>query len=327
MYFFSSETKGSLTNLLETVLRVNSIVKTFGDLTAVNHLSFDVKKGEIFALLGPNGAGKTTAVRMLMNIIRPDEGRIEFYLNGLDKSQVPLSSQLGYLPEERGLYQEIPIIKTLEFMGVIRGLDKIDARKSSEEWLTKLDLLDRKSEKLSVLSKGNQQKIQFISSVLHNPLFAILDEPFAGFDPINQEAFLQIINELRDKGTTILLSAHQMHLVEKIADKVLLINNGKNIAYGTVDEIKRESSTGEILILTYEDQPEFSFLQNDDAVEKSELNKEGEIRIHLRQNKSLSGLLSKAASNLKITSVKTEQITLHDVFIDKVNKDKKGNDE
>ncbi len=312
---------------MKTVLSVKSIVKTFGNLTAVNNLSFDVMKGEIFALLGPNGAGKTTTVRMLMNIIKPDEGKIEFYLNSSGLPQDPDSSQLGYLPEERGLYQEIPIIKTLEFMGIIRGLEKTEARKSSEEWLAKLNLLDRKNEKLSVLSKGNQQKIQFISSVLHNPSFAILDEPFAGFDPINQESFLEIINELRHKGTTILLSAHQMHLVEKIADKVLLINNGKNIAYGTVEDVKRESSSGEILILTFEGNPELSFLQNDDAVEKFELIKDGGIKIHLRQNRSLSGLLGKAASQLNITSVKTEQISLHDVFIDKVGRDKKGNNE
>jgi ABC-2 type transport system ATP-binding protein len=312
---------------LETILKVESILKQFGKLNAVNHLSFSVRRGEIFALLGPNGAGKTTTVRMLMNIIRPDEGQIEFYLDDSKISKIPSSSQLGYLPEERGLYQEIPIIKTLEFMGIIRGMSKIQAQESAEQWLEKLELLDRKNEKLSTLSKGNQQKIQFISSVLHNPLFAVLDEPFAGYDPINQEAFLRIIKELRDKGTTILLSAHQMHLVERVADRVLLINNGKKIAYGTVDDIKKDYSTGEKLIINVEGQPELSFLQNDDAVEKLEIDKEGEIKISLKRNKSLSGLLTKAASQFHITSLRTEQITLHDIFIDKVNQDKEDNDD
>ncbi len=311
---------------MEVILKVDSILKQFGELKAVNHLSFDVRKGEIFALLGPNGAGKTTTVRMLMDIIKPDDGTIEFFLSDSNLSRKPLPVQLGYLPEERGLYQEIPIIRTLEYMGVIRGMNKIDARKSSEMWLSKLELLDRKNEKLSVLSKGNQQKVQFISSVLHNPLFAILDEPFAGFDPINQETFLEIIKEMRDKGTTILLSAHQMHLVEKIADKVLLINNGKNIAEGTIDEIKKTSFAGEKLLITFEGQPEFSFFQNDDAVERFEVIKEGEIKVFLRQRKSLSGLLGKVASNIKITSVKTEHVTLHDIFVDKVNQDKERND-
>ncbi len=312
---------------MEIILKVESILKQFGKLNAVNHLSFSVRRGEIFALLGPNGAGKTTTVRMLMNIIRPDEGQIEFYLDESKMSKIPSSSQLGYLPEERGLYQEIPIIKTLEFMGIIRGMSKIQAQESAEQWLEKLELLDRKNEKLSTLSKGNQQKIQFISSVLHNPLFAVLDEPFAGYDPINQEAFLRIIKELRDKGTTILLSAHQMHLVERVADRVLLINNGKKIAYGTVDEIKKDYSTGEKLIINVEGQPELSFLQNDDAVEKVEIDKEGEIKISLKRNKSLSGLLTKAASQFHITSLRTEQITLHDIFIDKVNQDKEDNDD
>ncbi|MDP3151012.1 MAG: ATP-binding cassette domain-containing protein [Ignavibacteria bacterium] len=306
----------------DEILKVDSILKQFGKITAVNNLSFDINRGEIFALLGPNGAGKTTIVRMLMDIIKPDEGIIEFYLNENRNSRIPLASELGYLPEERGLYQEIPIIKTLVFMGVIRGMIKKQAEKSAEEWLEKLELYDRKNEKLNTLSKGNQQKVQFISSVLHNPSFAVLDEPFAGFDPINQEAFLMIIKELRDKGTTILLSAHQMHLVERIADRVLLLNNGKKIAYGTVAEIKKDFSSGDKLIINVESIPDLSLLQNDDAVEKVESINDTEVKIFLKQNKSLSGLLNKAASNYIITSVKTEHISLHDIFIDRISKDK-----
>lgn len=306
---------------MDNILNVDSIVKQFANINAVSSLSFGINRGEIFALLGPNGAGKTTTVRMLMNIIKPDEGKIEFFLNGKKSAKKPLPSQLGYLPEERGLYQEIPIIKTLEFMGIIRGMSKSQAIKSSDEWLTKLELIDRKNEKLSVLSKGNQQKIQFISSVLHKPEFVILDEPFAGFDPINQEAFLSIIKELRDNGTTVLLSAHQMHLVEKIADRVLLINNGKKIISGSVDEIKKEYSTGEKIILTTEDKSDLSLLSGDDAVEKIETHNNSEIIIYLRRNKSLSGLLNKASSSYKILSVRTEQVSLHDIFIDKVKGD------
>lgn len=311
---------------MENILKVDSILKQFGKLNAVNNLSFSIQRGEIFALLGPNGAGKTTTVRMLMDIIKPDKGNIEFYLHDSGSSKIPFASELGYLPEERGLYQEIPIIRTLEFMGIIRGMDKIQARKSSEEWLEKLELLDRKNEKLSALSKGNQQKVQFISSILHSPLFAILDEPFSGFDPINQEAFLNYIKELRDRGTTILLSAHQMHLVEKIADRVLLINNGKEIASGTVDAIKQNYSMGEKIIIKVVGNPDLSLLQNDEAIQKVELINENEIKIHLKQNKSLSSLLYNAASNYNIISVKTEHLSLHDIFIDLVNKDKGGND-
>ncbi len=311
---------------MEVILNVDSILKQFGKINAVNKLSFSVNRGEIFALLGPNGAGKTTTVRMLMDIIRPDEGRIDFYLKKSFNSAMSHSSQFGYLPEERGLYQEIPIIKTLEFMGIILGMDKIQAKKSSEDWLEKLDLLDRKNEKLSSLSKGNQQKIQFISSILHNPAFAILDEPFSGFDPINQEAFLAIIKELNVKGTTILLCAHQMHLVEKIADKVLLLNNGKSIAYGTVQEIRNNYSAGDVIKIKVDGNPELYTYQNDDAVEKTEI-KDGEIKFYLKRNKSLSGLLSKVASEFNITSVKTEHISLHDIFIGMISKFKADSDE
>lgn len=314
-------------NKSDSILKVRSILKQFGKNTAVNNLSFNVNRGEIFALLGPNGAGKTTTVRMLVDIIKPDDGILEFYLHENNSSQIPFTSELGYLPEDRGLYQEIPIIKTLVFMGIIRGMNKKQAEKSAEEWLEKLELLDRKNAKLSTLSKGNQQKVQFISSILHNPLFAILDEPFAGFDPINQEAFLMIIKELREKGTTILLSAHQMHLVERIADRVLLLNNGKKIACGTVEEIKKEHSAAEIIIMKIEGKLDISLLQHDDAVQKVELINEDEIKIFLKKNKSLSGLLNKASSNFKITSVKTEHISLHDIFIEKVNMDKGDSNE
>jgi ABC-2 type transport system ATP-binding protein len=311
---------------LGVILKVDTIFKRFGDITAVNNISFTVQKGEIFALLGPNGSGKTTTVRMLMDIIKPDEGRIEFFSDHSNSTTALHTNQFGYLPEERGLYPDIPIIKTLEYMGIIKGMKKADAKKSAEEWLDKLELLDRKKEKLNTLSKGNQQKVQFISSVIHNPSFAILDEPFAGFDPINQEAFLAIIKDLRDKGTTVLLSAHQMQLVEKIGDKIMLLNNGKCIANGTIDDLKSRSKAGEKLIIYYEGQADFSFLKNDEAVEKFDDSKNGEITIILRQNKSLSGLLGKVSSNLKITSVKTEHTTLHDIYIEMVNKDKEVND-
>ncbi len=306
---------------MEIILKVDRTVKQFGKLFAVNNLSFNINKGEIFALLGPNGAGKTTTVRMIMNIIKPDEGNIEFNFPLENKLDMLHASKLGYLPEERGLYQEIAIIKTLEFMGIIRGMNKLSANKSANYWLEKLELADRKNEKLSSLSKGNQQKVQFISSIIHNPIFAVLDEPFSGFDPINQEFFLGIIKELRDKGTTILLSAHQMHLVERIADRVLLINNGKRIEYGTVDEIKNNYSTTEKLTLNVIENSNLEFLQNDDAVEKIEFSNNSEIRLFLKKNKSLSGLLAKAAANYNITSVKSEHISLHDIFIDKVKAD------
>ncbi|MFH0733612.1 MAG: ATP-binding cassette domain-containing protein [bacterium] len=301
------------------LLKVNSITKKFTNITAVNNLSFSISRGQIFALLGPNGAGKTTVVRMLMDIIKPDSGTIEYYFPP-NSSVNYKSTLLGYLPEERGLYQEIPIIKSLVYLGVIRGLDKTTAKDSAEKWLEKLELHDRRNDKLSTLSKGNQQKVQFISSILHNPLFAILDEPFSGFDPINQELFISIIKELSQNGTTILLSAHQMYLVEKIADKVLLLNNGSTIAFGTVESIKKEFSAEEIIFIKTTGKPEIDFLQNEKSIKTIELMQNNEMKIIIKNQSSLSGLLNKISSNFEISSIRTENISLHEIFIELVKK-------
>jgi ABC-2 type transport system ATP-binding protein len=173
----------------KTVLSVNSISKDFLNVKAVNNISFTVEQGDIYAFLGPNGAGKTTTLRMLLDIIKPDSGKIEWNLNG-KQNRLPDAGEIGYLPEERGLYLDIPILKSLVYLATIRGMEKADAKKTALFWLERLGLADRAKEKLQVLSKGNQQKIQFIASILHKPQFAILDEPFSGLDPINQETFI-----------------------------------------------------------------------------------------------------------------------------------------
>ena len=217
---------------MSTVLTVDAIEKQFASLKAVDKLSFDVHAGEIFALIGPNGAGKTTTLRMLTGIIKPDAGSIRYSLNGT-------SSEFGYLPEERGLYKDMPILETLVHMAILRGMTRPAAREAALEWLDRVSLRDRAAHKLDTLSKGNQQKVQFISAVLHHPRFIILDEPFSGLDPVNQEFFSQLIRQLRDEGATILLSAHQMQLVERIADRLLLVNKGRAVLYGTIDQIRR----------------------------------------------------------------------------------------
>ncbi len=241
------------------LLETNDVTKRFGTVSAVDGLSFGVQRGEIFALLGPNGAGKTTMVRMLIGIIRPDAGSIRFLTGDAPTNTLP-PQHTGYLPEDRGLYGGIPVLKTLIFMGVIRGMERAAARLAAEQWLERLDLLDRAHEKLDTLSKGNQQKVQFIASILHRPLFAVLDEPFSGLDPINQDLFLDILRELRDGGTTVLLSAHQMQLVERLADRVLLMNRGRCILQGTIDEIRRSASASSRILLKVEGDPDVSRL-------------------------------------------------------------------
>lgn len=226
--------------MMESVLSVSDVHKTFDAVRAVNGLSFTVGRGEIFALLGPNGAGKSTMVRMLMGILRPDAGTIDYTLNGVT-SQRPDKTRLGYLPEERGLYKDLPVVKTLAYMGALRGMDRTKAKTESLKWLERVGLDDRAGDKLDTLSKGNQQKVQFISGILHRPDFAALDEPFSGMDPVNQEFFLEIIRELRGGGMTILLSSHQMQLVERIADRVLLVDHGAEVLAGTIASIRAEA--------------------------------------------------------------------------------------
>ncbi len=294
------------------ILEVNNITKTFSKVVAVSDLSFTINKGEIFALLGPNGAGKTTTVRILTNIIKPDSGTINYFFND-SMSKVYKNNLLGYLPEERGLYQEIPIIKSLIYLGIIRGMDKQEARKSAEIWLDKLELFERRYDKLNTLSKGNQQKIQFISSILHNPVFAILDEPFSGFDPINQELFINIIKELALKGTTILLSAHQMQLVEKIADRVHFLHQGKTVKAGTIKEIKTGFMAEDIIyIKTKEQINELNFTNINDI---KDFEKISNYECKLIVNNNLNNVLTHIINLYSIISIKSANITLHDIFI------------
>ena len=215
------------------LVTVRDVEKRFATVTAVDGISFDVRTGEIFALLGPNGAGKTTLLRMLLGLIHPDHGDIAF----AGARRLP-SSDIGYLPEDRGLYPDVAVLRTLVYFGRLRGMDRADATRSAERWLERLGLHDRRDELLKSLSKGNQQKVQFISAVLHAPRLAVLDEPFSGLDPLNQDLFLTLFREMRDAGTTILLSAHQMQLVERIADRLVVMNRGRAVLQGTLDEVR-----------------------------------------------------------------------------------------
>lgn len=227
----------------DAILEVRSISKAFGARRAVDARSFEVRRGEVFALLGPNGAGKTTTVRMLLGIFRPDVGAVS-YRFGSNGAEGYDPARIGYLPEERGLYREKPILETLAYFGVLRGLPRREATVRAAEWLERLGLADRAKEKVDALSKGNQQRVQLAAAVLHRPALAVLDEPFSGLDPVAQDFFLDLVRALRDGGTTILLSAHQMALVERAADRLLLLNGGRAILQGSVEEVRRAFGDG-----------------------------------------------------------------------------------
>lgn len=220
------------------ILELHAVEKRFGDIRAVDGVSLEVRRGEILALVGPNGAGKTTLLRMIVGILGPDAGRITFRMDGGRPATVPDRARLGYLPEDRGLYTNVPVLRVLRYFAALRGMPRTEAVPAAETWLRRLDLAGRANDEVKALSKGNQQKVQFISAVLHRPALAILDEPFSGLDPLNQEFFLDLVRELRDAGTTILFSAHQMQLVERLADRVVLIGNGRVAGQGTLPELR-----------------------------------------------------------------------------------------
>lgn len=230
---------------MTSFLSIQSVEKRYATVHAVAGISFDVAPGEIVALLGPNGAGKSTLLRMLVGITRPDSGRILW--NGAELVALP-PADVGYLPEDRGLYQDVSIQKTLTYFARLRGVEASEAERMATEWLTRFELADRAGEKLGAFSKGNQQKVQFAAAVLHRPKFAILDEPFSGLDPINQEIFLDLVRGLRDSGTTVLFSAHQMSLVERLADRVFVMHRGRELLHGATSDLTSGGSLHDLYI-------------------------------------------------------------------------------
>ncbi len=204
-------------------------------MRAVDQVSFAVQKGDIYGFLGPNGAGKTTTIRMIMGIIQPDSGSIEISDNNMDN----LGGQIvGYLPEDRGLYQKQKLGEIIVYFGLLRGLEKTAAKAKAAEWLERFGLGDQQKRKVEELSKGNQQKVQFILSLVHDPTLLILDEPFTGLDPLNQLLLKEIIQEKRKAGTTILFSTHQMEQVERLCNNICLINQGRIIVEGALESIR-----------------------------------------------------------------------------------------
>ncbi len=296
------------------VLTVRSVVKRFAGVCAVNNISFTVGKGDIFAFLGPNGAGKTTTLRMLLDIIRPDSGEIEWNLEG-KTGESPSAGQIGYLPEERGLYTDIPVIRSLVYLASIRGMDPGKAKKSAMEWLERLGLVDRANEKLQALSKGNQQKIQFIASILHEPSFAILDEPFSGFDPLNQENFIGYIREISAKGTTILLSAHQMSLVEKIAGRIFLINNGQEVYSGTLPGIFESFGSTFILDVRFLTACNTEMLRKIPGITSVQLLDDKLVQLNVDSRTNLNQALSELSAIEGICDITSRRQDLHGIFL------------
>ena len=216
---------------------LENVSKRFGQTQAADNVSFHVEPGEIFGLLGPNGAGKTTTIRMMLDIIRPDNGRVTILGGSMTEDK---KNRIGYLPEERGLYADQKLMDVILYLALLKGLDKKTAVSTSETYLKQLDLWDHRDKKMSALSRGMHQKAQFIVTVLHDPDLIIVDEPFAGLDPVNTELIKQMLLDLRSKGKAIIMSTHQMHQVEEICDRIILIHRGRVVLEGAVDAVRRQ---------------------------------------------------------------------------------------
>ena len=220
----------------EVTVKLDNVRKSFGEFTAVKDLSLAVRAGRVFGLLGPNGAGKTTTIRMIVNITAPDSGTIELFGRKIDSQ---LQNRIGYLPEERGLYRRMKVVDQLRFFAELKDVRGRDVETKIDEWLARVKLSEWKSKRSMELSKGMQQKIQFITAVLHDPELLILDEPFSGLDPVNVELLKEIVLELKRSGKTIIFSTHQMEVAERICDDICLLNRSEKVFEGSLREIKR----------------------------------------------------------------------------------------
>jgi ABC-2 type transport system ATP-binding protein len=216
-------------------LRVRGVTKRFGDFTAVEDLSFDVRAGRVFGFLGPNGAGKTTTIRMIVGITAPDEGQIELFGKPMSPA---MQDRIGYLPEERGLYKKMKIVDQLRYFAALKDVTGADADRRIDRWLERMNLSEWKTKKTTDLSKGMQQKIQFISTVLHEPDLLILDEPFSGLDPVNVEFMIEVLAEFRKQEKTVIFSTHLMETAERLCHDILLINKSKKVVSGSLRQVK-----------------------------------------------------------------------------------------
>ena len=226
-------------------IETNNLTKRFDGLVAVDCLDMEVERGEIFGLLGPNGAGKTTTIRMLLDIIKPDEGSIRL----LGHPPGPEAQErIGYLPEERGLYRDLKLLECLTYLAVLKGMDRKLVRKRAETLLEQVGLGGEGGSKVKALSKGMQQKAQLVATLVHDPELVILDEPFLGLDPISTEQVKELIWDLRERGKTVVLSTHMMNQVERMCDRILLINEGRRVLYGPLEEIKARYAQHAVLV-------------------------------------------------------------------------------
>ncbi|MFW5873512.1 MAG: ABC transporter ATP-binding protein [Bacillota bacterium] len=293
---------------MNPILEVKDVLKAYDDLIAVNNISFEVNQGEIMGILGPNGAGKTSLIRMIMDINAPDQGEIKIAL-GTDNWQ----SKVGYLPEERGLYKEAKVKDILVFLGSLKGLRKSEALKQGKYWLDKFDLNDNLNDEIKELSKGMAQKVQFAACVLHKPQLLVLDEPFSGLDPVSQDMMKEEIKRLAESGVAIMLSSHQMNLVEEVCDRIFLLDKGKKVLYDTLDNIKNQYGNYRARLQTNDYEPLKGWLNGNDLILNYNLYRNN-FNILLEDNIGPNNFMAALPSKINIVEIEINRISLHDIF-------------
>ncbi|MCC7572076.1 MAG: ATP-binding cassette domain-containing protein [Candidatus Methanofastidiosum sp.] len=293
------------------VIEIDNVTKKYNDRIAVNNFSFIAESGKIYGFLGPNGAGKTTTIRMIMGIIAPDSGSIQVFGKKLSEES---KERIGYIPEERGLYKKYKVSDLLLYFGRLKGLNSEDARKNTLLWLDKVGLKDRANSKIEELSKGMQQNIQLIVSLINNPDLVILDEPFVGLDPINTRNMKEIIYSLKESGKTIIFSTHQMNEAERLCDHILLINKGTKIIDEPIEEVKKKYSKN---FISVEFRNRLVNLDDIDIIQNVyyEGNK---AEIELRKNTNYNDLLEVLIHKGDITKYEISESSLESIFVEVV---------
>jgi ABC-2 type transport system ATP-binding protein len=295
---------------------VEGVSKRFGRVDVVRELSFDVRAGEVLGFLGPNGAGKTTTMRMVLDIIRPDSGRIAVFGGAPGLAQ---QHRVGYLPEERGLYRDVNALDTLTYFGSLKGLSGADARRRAEALLRDLGLGDSMTKKAGELSRGMHQKVQVIATVLHQPDLLILDEPFQGLDPVNAQMLRDLVVEQRDRGAAVVMSTHDMNEAQALCDRLLLIDHGRQVLYGTLAEIRRGFTSGAVEVEGEAIPSSTQVLPSASDASASD----GRVRFMLREGASATDLFRElAASGAEVTRFEVAAPTLNEIFIQAVAGDR-----
>jgi ABC-2 type transport system ATP-binding protein len=293
------------------LLELRNVTKRFESVTAVDSLTLKIEPGGVYGLLGPNGAGKTTTIRMAMGIIEPDEGDIRIFGAPLSEK---VKDTIGYLPEERGLYRKMKVLDNLVFLGQIKGVSARTSAERARKWLARLDLGEWADKTVESLSKGMQQKIQFISTVLHEPKLVILDEPFTGLDPINTQLLKDIIDEMQRDGRTVVLSTHVMEQVEKLCRRICLINKGKQVLEGLLSDIKLRFSKNVISMRFAGDR---AYVERLPGVEK--LTADGQdLTITMKPGTDTNDFVRHALGGGRVERFELGEISLHDIFIAEV---------